>query len=103
MADRNGNPDAPERARSRPPAGVIARALPLLAAAALLIFGLAWRSHSRDLVAAAAAGFGLLAGAGLLHLLALRFPRRYTLDGFAWVITMIAVLFALIFGLVGEH
>jgi hypothetical protein len=41
-------------------------------------------------------GFVLVIVAGLLHLMAHRNPERYGLNGFAWVLTMIAVLLALV-------
>ena len=52
----------------------------------LLFFGTPWGSTLEY----AAWGFGSLAAAALVHLLALRLPERYAVDGAAWALTILA-------------
>ena len=75
--------------------------MPLVLAAALVAFGLTRRPWVADLARTAVIGFGLVALPAALHALALRFPRRYAVDGFAWVLTAVAVLVALVFAMAG--
>ena len=58
----------------------------LLLGVRLLFFGTPWGSTLEY----AAWGFGLLGAAALVHLLALRLPERYAVDGAAWALTILA-------------
>jgi hypothetical protein len=74
----------------------VPRFLPLAIGAAMLGVRLALAPPvSGSMTTFALAGFGLLAFAAILHLVALRFPGRYAVEGAAWVATVI-VGFALI-------
>jgi hypothetical protein len=76
-----------------PPAGgLVARLVPLAVAVVLLLIGLSREAAPSRSAGGLAVGLGIVAVAGLLHVLALRFPRRQALDGTAWVVTIIAVV-----------
>jgi hypothetical protein len=101
MSGRDDDSSTSQGSRGRPPAGLAVRAVPLVAAAALLVLGLTRRSFASEASGTLAIGFGLVALSGVLHALAVRFPRRYALDGFAWVSAMVAVLLAVVFATAG--
>jgi hypothetical protein len=98
MQDQDDDSSTSQGSGGRPPAGLAVRAVPLVAAAALLVLGLTRCPFASETLAI---GFALVALSGVLHALAVRFPRRYALDGFAWVSTMVAVLLALVVATAG--
>jgi hypothetical protein len=85
-----------------PVGGLVTRLVPLAIAVALLLVGLGRASAPSRSPGALAGGLAVILLAALLHVLALRFPRRYALDGTAWVVTIVAVVVGLGFGLAPE-
>jgi hypothetical protein len=85
-----------------PVGGLITRLVPLAIAAGLLLVGLGRESAPSRSPGALVGGLGVILAAALLHVLALRFPRRYGLDGTAWIATIVAVVVGLGFGLAPE-
>jgi hypothetical protein len=82
-----------------PVGGLVARLVPLGIAVVLLVTGLARAQAPSRSPGAMAGGLGVVLLATLLHVLALRYPRRQALDGTAWAVSIVAVLVALGFGL----
>jgi hypothetical protein len=79
--------------------GLVARLLPLALAVLLLVAGLARGAPASGSAGTLAGALGAILLAALLHVLALRFPRRQALDGTAWVVTIVAVVVALGLGM----
>ena len=77
-----------------PHGGLRVRLVPLGIAVVLLLIGLGQENAPSRSVAVMAAGLAIVAFAALLHVLALRFPRRLALDGTAWAVTLVTVLLA---------
>jgi len=77
-----------------PRGGLRVRLVPLGLAVLLLVIGLGREEAPSRSAPVLAAGLGVVAFAALLHVLALRFPRRLALDGTAWAVTLVTVLLA---------
>ena len=82
-----------------PYGGLRVRLAPLAIAVVILLIGLGRETAPSRSADGMALGLGLVALAAVLHVLALRFPRRQALDGTAWVVTIVAFLAGLGLGL----
>ena len=96
--DARSEPDRDDRGTP----GALTRVLWLGPAAALLAVRLFVTPRAAYFGAGfAAAGFGLIVVAGALHILALRWPHRYAVNGAAWVTTVVALFAALTIAIAG--
>jgi len=68
---------------------------PVGGALIIAFIGVARGAAITESVASRLLVFGLIAAAGLLHLLAVRFPSRYAVEGAAWVVSIVAIFTAM--------